>query len=346
MSLATCVSGGPAPSRDCCPCPPKEPCATPAPTLICLQYLELLGIPRSQVVPYNASLVYCAGAPHDIMLCRACAIPCELTACGAGFQAACAVRQPGAPGRPFAWLRWQRRHRPLACLRAPALAGMDPTCTLTPGLGTCPADRLLVPTPTPRITPPREALGLVRQGLGVQILPEASAQLLGRSPSLGRRERPCLKTCTTAWACRSCRVWMSLFFAAVAHRRVCWSGHLAPMTTSVGMPLLQPHSLCCLQAERDLLIYVSRAAEPSRRVANEDALLAGAHARRTPEAQGLMGACRGAIHPTSHASACACSYMTWHTAACFKRPPRAGLPQPALASPRPCCSRSHSRHLP
>ncbi|KAL4425168.1 hypothetical protein ABPG75_009184 [Micractinium tetrahymenae] len=88
------------------------------------EYLDLLGIPRSQVVPFNASRVYCA-------------------------------------------------------------------------------DRLLVPTPTPRITPPREALGLVRRGLGVQTLPEG---------------------------------------------------------------------------ERNLLIYVSRADEPSRRVANEEALLAAIRA--------------------------------------------------------------------
>lgn len=36
------------------------------------------------------------------------------------------------------------------------------------------ADRLLVPTPTPRITPPREGLQLVRQGLGVATLPEVN----------------------------------------------------------------------------------------------------------------------------------------------------------------------------
>ncbi|PSC67438.1 hypothetical protein C2E20_8901 [Micractinium conductrix] len=83
------------------------------------EYLELLGVPRSQVVPYNASRVYCA-------------------------------------------------------------------------------DRLLVPTPTPRITPPREALQLVRTGLGVRTLPED---------------------------------------------------------------------------ERDLIIYVSRRGQPSRRVGNEEALL-------------------------------------------------------------------------
>ncbi|KAL4435565.1 hypothetical protein ABPG77_002528 [Micractinium sp. CCAP 211/92] len=105
------------------------------------EYLELLGIPRSQVVPYNASRVYCA-------------------------------------------------------------------------------DRLLVPTPTPRITPPREALGLVRSGLGVQTLPEA---------------------------------------------------------------------------ERDLLVYVSRAGEPSRRVANEEALLAAIRAA-FPEQQ--VAVFQGDLTPT------------------------------------------------
>ena len=41
------------------------PCSHPAPRLphrpAAPQYLELLGVPRSQVVPYNASRVYCAG---------------------------------------------------------------------------------------------------------------------------------------------------------------------------------------------------------------------------------------------------------------------------------------------
>ncbi|KAI3435029.1 hypothetical protein D9Q98_003081 [Chlorella vulgaris] len=63
------------------------------------EYLEMLGVSRSQLVTYNASKVYCA-------------------------------------------------------------------------------DRLLVPTPTPRITPPREGLQLVRQGLGVATLPEAQRDLL------------------------------------------------------------------------------------------------------------------------------------------------------------------------
>lgn len=41
------------------------------------------------------------------------------------------------------------------------------------------ADRLLVPTPTPRITPPREGLLAVRTGLGVRTLPEVSGQRAG-----------------------------------------------------------------------------------------------------------------------------------------------------------------------
>jgi hypothetical protein len=40
------------------------------------------------------------------------------------------------------------------------------------------AERLLVPTPTPRITPPREGLQAVRSGLGVATLPEASHRRL------------------------------------------------------------------------------------------------------------------------------------------------------------------------
>jgi hypothetical protein len=63
------------------------------------EYLERLGVQRDQIVPYNASRVYCA-------------------------------------------------------------------------------ERLLVPTPTPRITPPREGLQAVRSGLGVATLPEASHRRL------------------------------------------------------------------------------------------------------------------------------------------------------------------------
>ncbi len=33
------------------------------------------------------------------------------------------------------------------------------------------ADRLLFPTPTPRVTPPREALGALREALHVGVLP-------------------------------------------------------------------------------------------------------------------------------------------------------------------------------
>ena len=92
-------------------------------------YLSLLGVQASQVLPYNASQVYCAGTDarrHDTCT--------QLR----GQQ------QPEAPH--------QLHCSPLHCT----------------------AERLLVPTPTPRITPPREGLQLVRQGLGVQTLPAVS----------------------------------------------------------------------------------------------------------------------------------------------------------------------------
>lgn len=62
-------------------------------------------------------------------------------------------------------------------VRAWALVLNVASCLLQCRHPCLPADRLLVPTPTPRITPPREALGLVRSGLGVQTLPEASARM-------------------------------------------------------------------------------------------------------------------------------------------------------------------------
>ena len=48
-----------------------------------------------------------------------------------------------------------------------------------------------------------------------------------------------------------------------------WAGLPPPAVTHPPQP---PHAQ---QAQRDLLIYVSRSEEPTRRVANEEALLAG-----------------------------------------------------------------------
>ena len=102
----------------------------------CAQYLEALGVSRSQVVPFDASKVYCAG--EQLVTSRA-PVYQLIKHC---TQRTCRRQLPAAVFR----LRPCRPH--------PA------------------ADRLLVPTPTPRITPPREGLMAVRRGLGVRTLPE------------------------------------------------------------------------------------------------------------------------------------------------------------------------------
>ena len=172
----------------------------------------MLGISRSQVVPYNASRVYCAGETPTPQHCAA----------SAAFLTNAAVN---------VWVR----------VAWPDVAAL-----------TLPADRLLVPTPTPRITPPREALQLVQQGLGVQTLPEV--RTTGRCCS-GH----------TAVAPVGCQQ------ALLVNHQLLAAAHL-PTT-----PACRPSACTAAaqQAQRDLLIYVSRQAESTRRVANEEQLLAG-----------------------------------------------------------------------
>lgn len=119
-----------------------------------------------------------------------------------------------------------------------------------PGRTYC-ANTLLVPTPTPRITPPREALEATREALGVMVLPPEQRQLVRRT-GRGRRGR------RWYWCCR---------WAAVSSLEV---GIQAPGSSA----LLPSSPISDLDFPPGAqLVYTSRVGQDSRRISNEEQLL-------------------------------------------------------------------------